>query len=287
MNRKKSVWVTTIAVAMVLFLVACIVVFVFLACGGSVAPATPSDGEFVKVPPTVEPSQPSGERPKQQPVVTPQPSNELKFDDYVKLTKKESDYADGSAVSAMDIARRGGMRVDLYDFSHGFIMYPSENVTPIFAYDFEVRLTGQDDAVINVVEKDPLTNTIQALREGKLKEYGFEYYLRSEPLTIDTTVKVSIGTGLSQYQDYFEEQPIHDPTINDRYQIVRDYITKTAFGNALYIQVYDQSLEEWHAHAYILCDRDRILDIHITDKKEDHLWSYLVEVTNDVITLVK
>jgi hypothetical protein len=122
----------------------------------------------------------------------------------------------------------------------------------------------------------------------KLTEYSLQYYIACNPLDIPRGTKVLLDTGIVDYENYFEEiQPYTDPSHNDICQVMCDTVTDTAFGSTLYMEIYNSAADKYYAYAYILCERDRILSISISSPDEEYLWSYLIELTNDVITLVK
>jgi hypothetical protein len=178
--------------------------------------------------------------------------------------------------------------VNKFEFSNGFVLENTENLT-VGSYGFnEGILYGEStDAIITVDEKDSLSTTIQELRVDALNNYALTYYLSCEPLDIPIDADCEIGVGLTDWESYFEGEPYKDPTVEDWVQLLCDTITDTAFGSTLYFEVYQPYNERYVAHAYILCERDRILSITIEDTKRDNLWSYLIELTNDSISLVK
>ena len=210
---------------------------------------------------------------------------ELKFDNYVTTTKGKDSYIEDPIESnntdvTMDV-------INDYDFSNGFVLRNTENIT-VTSYGFNAgELTGQDGTYIKVSEEDALTTTVQTLRAQMLEDLGFSYYIASCPLDVPSNAKVTVGEGLSNYEEYFELEPYKDPTVEDWGQIMCDTVIDTAFGSALYTEIYSPETNLYTAHAYILCERERILNVTIRGEDRDYLLSYLYELTNDSISLIK
>lgn len=212
---------------------------------------------------------------------------ELKFDNYVTTTKG----ADSYVTNPNDAKNNGNTNVDVvdsYDFSNGFVLQDTANIT-VNSYGFdEGKLYGATtNTVIYVKEEDALSTTVQQLRIDTLQMLAMNYYLACEPMSIPRDVDLSIGNGITDYQKYFEKSSDTDPTVEDWCQLLCDTVTDTAFGSTLYVEVYLPASEKYTAYAFILCERDRILSISISDTTRDNLWSYLIELTNDSISLVK
>lgn len=228
---------------------------------------------------TVSDNQPTGSE-------EPTQDRELVFDNRVTTVKdadsylEDADSADGTMYSDFDYVNDNG-------FSSGFTLSNSANIR-VNSYGFdEGSCWGGDEAWITVKEEDALSTNVQSLRNNMLSYYGMNYYLACEPLQIDRDVEVEIGEGIKDWEYYFESLPYKDPTCEEWCQLLCDTVINTAFGNALYFEVYNPNNETYTAHAFILCERDRILNISISDDKRDYLWSYLLELTNDVILLVQ
>lgn len=212
---------------------------------------------------------------------------ELKFDNYITTTKG----ADSYVTNPNDAKNNGNTNVDVvdsYDFSNGFVLQDTANIT-VNSYGFdEGKLYGATtDTIIYVKEEDALSTTVQQLRIDTLQMLAMNYYLACEPMSIPRDVDLSIGNGITDYQKYFEKSSDTDPTVEDWCQLLCDTVTDTAFGSTLYVEVYLPASEMYTAYAFILCERDRILSISISDTTRDNLWSYLIELTNDSISLVK
>ena len=210
---------------------------------------------------------------------------ELKFDNYVTTTKGKDSYIENPNESNnknvdVDI-------IDNYDFSNGFVLNNTENII-VSSYGFNAgELVGQDGTYIRVKEEDALTTTVQTLRVQTLEDLGFSYYVAACPLNIPADAKVTIGEGLSDYEKYFELEPYKDPTLEDWGQVLCDTVIDTAFGSALYTEIYSPETNMYTAYVYILCERERILNVTIRGEKRDYLLSYLYELTNDSISLIK
>lgn len=211
----------------------------------------------------------------------------LKFDDYVTTIKGAESYV----TNPEDIKTNGNTAVDVvdcYDFSNGFILQNTKNIT-VASYGFnEGELYGADpDTIIHVKEEDALKTTVQQLRLDSLTTLGLNYYLACEPTGVPMNAETTLGVGLKDWELYFEVAPYKDPTIEDWCQLLCDTVTDTAFGSTLYVEAYLPTSNKYVAYAFILCERDRILSISISDTTRDNLWSYLIELTNDSISLVK
>lgn len=210
---------------------------------------------------------------------------ELKFDNYVTTTKGKDSYVEDPIES-----NSKDVNVDVvndYEFSNGFVLSNTENII-VSSYGFNAgELVGQDGTHIKVKEEDALKTTVQTLRAQTLEDLGFSYYVASCPLDIPSDAKVTVGEGLSNYEDYFELEPCEDPTIEDWGQVLCDTVIDTAFGSALYTEIYSPDTNMYTAYVYILCERERILNIMIRGEDRDYLLPYLYELTNDSISLIK
>lgn len=210
---------------------------------------------------------------------------ELKFDNYVTTTKGKDSYVeDPIENNSKDV------NVDVvndYDFSNGFVLSNTENII-VSSYGFNAgELVGQDGTHIRVKEEDALTTTVQTLRVQTLEDLGFSYYVASCPLDIPSDTKATVGEGLSNYEDYFELEPYKDPTMEDWGQVLCDTVIDTAFGSALYTEIYSPDTKMYTAYVYTLCERERILNVMIRGENRDYLLPYLYELTNDSISLIK
>lgn len=210
---------------------------------------------------------------------------ELKFDNYVTTTKGKDSYVENPIEN-----NSKDVDVDVvndYEFSNGFTLSNTENII-VSSYGFNAgELVGQDGTHIRVKEEDALKTTVQTLRVQTLEDLGFSYYVAACPLNIQTDAKVTIGEGLSDYEKYFELEPYKDPTIEDWGQVLCDTVIDTAFGSALYTEIYSPDTKMYTAYVYILCERERILNITIRGENRDYLLPYLYELTNDSISLIK
>lgn len=210
---------------------------------------------------------------------------ELKFDNYVTTTKGKDSYVENPIEN-----NSKDVDVDVvndYEFSNGFTLSNTENII-VSSYGFNAgELVGQDGTHIRVKEEDALKTTVQTLRAQTLEDLGFSYYVAVCPLDIPADAKVTVGEGLSDYEKYFELEPYKDPTIEDWGQVLCDTIIDTAFGSALYTEIYSPDTKMYTAYVYILCERERILNIVICGENRDYLLPYLYELTNDSISLIK
>lgn len=210
---------------------------------------------------------------------------ELKFDNYVTTTKGKDSYVENPIEN-----NSKDVDVDVvndYEFSNGFTLSNTENII-VSSYGFNAgELVGQDGTHIRVKEEDALKTTVQTLRAQTLEDLGFSYYVAVCPLDIPADAKVTVGEGLSDYEKYFELEPYKDPTIEDWGQVLCDTVIDTAFGSALYTEIYSPDTKMYTAYVYILCERERILNIIIRGENRDYLLPYLYELTNDSISLIK
>lgn len=210
---------------------------------------------------------------------------ELKFDNYVTTTKGKDSYVENPIEN-----NSKDVDVDVvndYEFSNGFTLSNTENII-VSSYGFNAgELVGQDGTHIRVNEEDALKTTVQTLRAQTLEDLGFSYYVAVCPLDIPADAKVTVGEGLSDYEKYFELEPYKDPTIEDWGQVLCDTVIDTAFGSALYTEIYSPDTKMYTAYVYILCERERILNIIIRGENRDYLLPYLYELTNDSISLIK
>lgn len=232
--------------------------------------------------------QPSTEQSAEQTTEqTTEPERVIEFDSKVTINKKEESYIEEEELEeVIDISKE---RVDSYDFSNGFVLEDSDNIVVTDKGFGRGELTGTaSNASIKVTEEDPLSTNVQQLRLDTLSNKWFmTYYTSLDPLPITDDAEVVLNVGLTNYADYFEQYSYTDPTITEMCQILKDDVIDTAFGSALYLELYDRTYEMYYAYAFILCDRDRILRIEISDTTREYLDDYLLELTNDVVTLVK
>ena len=279
MNKKIAIVVSVLA------LIACVVACIlFFPRGESSLPEVDSNVTEVQDTEVMDT--------ENQDIVTPstesyEQDRTLKFDDCVTIIKGADSYvenpedAKANENTAVDV-------VDKYEFSNGFVLQNTKNIT-VASYGFnEGELYGTNpDTIMRVKEEDALKTTVQQLRLDTLKMLGLNYYLACEPTNIPMDAKSTIGVGLDNWEQYFESAPYKDPTTEDWCQLLCDTVTDTAFGSTMYVEAYLPASEKYVAYAFILCERDRILSISISDTTRDNLWSYLIELTNDSISLVK
>lgn len=210
---------------------------------------------------------------------------DLVFDVYVKDEKDEDDYIE----SIEEITTHYGITQGKeYDFSNGFIVQPTDHITGLSdGLTDIVECIGTTGANIHIREHNSLETSIQTLRYETIEGLGFSYYLYLDGDGVPMNAEYEIGVGLKGWEDYALPKPYTDPTIVGTEQLICDDIVKTAFGNAMYIEVYNTISKTYDAYAFILCDRDRIIEIHISDEKQETLYDYVVELTNDGIVLIK
>lgn len=174
-----------------------------------------------------------------------------------------------------------------YDFSNGFYIKDTKNLKSSNIFDTQAVLTGKESTLrITVSEEDALRTNIHTLRNELLISKGLQYYSNCNPLGIPLDTKEEYL--LEHKEDYFETKDfLIDPLNSEAYLILCDDIIKTAFGNALYVEVKSLYSDTYQAYAFITCDRDRILNISIEDTTREYLYDSLLEVTNDGIVLIK
>lgn len=276
MNRK----IATSCIALVVLCVTIFIIVLMISYNGGEQPdvAAPTIGSNQSV---------------SSPSVTPSPTpqgqgqdRELHFDNRVTVIKTEDSYVESMGDIDSEQGYDGDM-VNPYDFSNGFVLSKTDNID-ITEFGFDRgEMIGASGALIYVKEENSLNTTIQKLREELLDSSGYSLYLGYDPLGIPVGTDCDITVGFEDYEDYYEGQPSFDPAHTEYGQLLCDDIVNTAFGPALYIEIYTGFNESYNAYAFILCERDRILSISMTDSTREYLWSYLIELTNDGITLVK
>ncbi len=242
-------------------------------------PAPPVQSMEPKPIKTPEPTQPAQEE-------TEEPDRTLQFDNRVTVQKREDSYVDDIEDAEVKQSYNGDL-VDDYDFSNGFVLSKTDNIDILTFGLSDGDMVGASGANIHVQEEDALKTTIQYLRERTLTNSGFGYYIGCSPLGIPVGVECDVDTGFGEWSEYYERSSDIDPAHTDTGQLLCDDIVDTAFGPALYLEMYSGYDGMYRAYAYILCERDRILSISISDSSRDYLWSYLLELTNDGITLVR
>lgn len=223
----------------------------------------------------------------ESPIIDEQ-DRELKFDNYIVDTKdSETFYDDTNDVIednnydvSTDIVSGNG-------FSNGFAMKDTENTT-VATHGFnDGILNGKDGTMIVVSERDASICTKESVRENLLHDYGFGYYLACGPKDIPLDAPIVFGEGLTGWETYFETEPAHDPTISEYGQLLCDTKVSTAFGETLFIIYFSPSDEKFYAFAFIDCDGGRMLEIDMYSDSTSYLYSYLLEVTNYSIMLIK
>lgn len=215
-------------------------------------------------------------------------NREVVFDNRVTINRdgesyeKEEDVMNGTT----DLTRD---HVDPYKYSNGFLLESSENIN-IGPAGFDVGecYSNFSYAKMYIKEENAIKTTVQKLRKEILTDrWRMNYYLQNDPLPIDEKANVTIDSGLKDYERYFEGNPAFDPTRTSSCQLMRDCVIDTAYGPALYVVVYYMDTQKYYAHALISCERDRILNIEIEDDTDEYLQSFILELTNDVISLVE
>lgn len=230
---------------------------------------------------TVEPStQPDD-------VVIDEQDRELVFDNYVKVERKENDFAKDKFIAVEDLSEA---HTASYEFSNGFAVTVSDNIQLDYTISNGVYLKGADGSTeIFVMEVDPTTVTVQELREEFLKSYGInQAYFESMDADIPFGAAFDIKTGILHPEDYLinSDGSVLGNESRGTHLLV-DCIEKTAYGNALTEVIMIREGEIFVSHSAVLCDRDRILEVTITANDYEHLKDYLIELTNDCIIMIK
>lgn len=232
--------------------------------------------------------QPKPSEPVTEPIVT-EPGYEkpeFVFNTYIPREWNSEDYSD-SEEDVVYIPESTKFCTS-YDFSNGFAVDNTDNLRTGSLYKDYVTFwsLNDDDLSIEIYEINPIGNTIQELKNTSLSEHDLSYYLNCEPLGIP--MDTSEESLLRDYADYFGYAYLDtNPTESGMWRLLTDDIIKTAFGNALYIEYKNLSNNAYTAEAYILCDRDRILCIKIVSSSREYFYEYLVELTNEGITIIK
>ena len=208
------------------------------------------------------------------------------FDTYIPREWNSDDYADSK--DEVVYVPESTRFCTSYTFSNGFVIKDTDNLSTKSASDEFAYFSSiaDESALIAVYEVNPLSNSIHELRETSISSHGFNYYLKCSPLGIP--VDVDEEYLLKDYSQYFELKDFaSNPLESGIYQLLTDNITKTAFGNALYVEYKNTSTNTYTAEAYILCDRDRIICIEMSADSREYFYEYLIELTNKGITLIK
>ena len=208
---------------------------------------------------------------------------ELVFDNLVQTVVTEEDFIDDTYIQE-ELEVGYTYKAD-YDFSNGFAVTKTENITPVTsALDYVEAVGYGSDAYIIVTELDALFNSVDSRIEEHLVNAGWSNYVSYRNKEFELS-NVKIGEGLINYENYFEVKPHEDITINGNKQLLADTQIETSLGTADYIIWKDNT--SYIMKAVILCDRERIIEVSIKDSKVDYLINYLIEITNDGIYLIK
>lgn len=211
------------------------------------------------------------------------------FDDKIKVVITHDDYINSDSI-VEEIPEKVlpySMPVTGYSFSEGFMLCPSKNIIPaISSPTVGYANCSNLEFKITVEEKDALVTTTEKLREEYLTNKGFYEYLQSDHEPITRDAKLTLGSGLDNWESYFKDKRTIDPTIYSGIQLVADCDEECAYGAVKYVCVYDSTNEVFEAKAFITCDRDRILEITVRGNVMSLCWSYIIEATNDSIKLI-
>lgn len=226
-------------------------------------------------------------RPTVDEPTVPEKKEPIKFvyDNYID---REWSYEDYTSADVNNVEEPESLKFcTSYDFSNGFYIKDTKNLKSANIFGEQAVLLGRESAIrIMVSEEDALKTSIHTLRNELILSKGLQYYIDCGPLGIP--LDISEEDLLEHKEEYFQTKDfLIDPLNSEAYLILCDTIIKTAFGNALYIEVKSLYSNVYQAYAFITCDRDRILSISIEDVTREYLYDSLLEVTNDGIVLIK
>lgn len=251
-----------------------------------------------------EESESSGDKDEQKKPQYSEQDRTLKFDTYIqpkdegKFYKLDKDKEDAGIEGGFVITQSGSnidfnpeedTIVNHNGFSNGFITYPTDNISVGWSTGVSTTMYGSDDSEITVLEDDAKTTNIAELREEQLKYRGFGDYLYYKPKGIPINSDFILGNGLKDYKNFFDDEEIpYDPTMAFGQQLIVDDVIKTAYGDCTYLVFYFPDEERFEVTCWISADGgDRIIDITIISNEYKKLWSYIVELTNDGLVLIK
>lgn len=283
MNKKIGVVVTSV----LFVLVFCIVWFVFLKPTAEVDPNEPTD--TLVTPPTSTPGPEPTEKPSVEPTEEPEVDRTFELDDNVTVRITGEDYVeDGKeeeVFTPVEIAY--GLKVDEYTFSNGFYLIGNNNVCVEGVGVGEGVCSGVEPGdKIRVKEHDAISTTIEDLREEYIRSYAFYRYLEAGGYHVPKSAEVVEEVGLTGWEDEFPQLE-EDPTIEQNYQIIADFEDECAFGRILFCNVYSIADGVYTAKGFIVCDRDRVLEVTVSTSDLSRCWSYMIEMTNNVIKIIE
>lgn len=213
----------------------------------------------------------------------------FELDDRVKVVIRGEDYIESdNIVEELPLqVRAHSMPVTGYSFSAGFLLCPSDNITPVISSPTVGYANCRNENFkIQVQEHDALSTTVDELRYHNFDNWGLYEYQSSTHKPIERNADLVLGSGLTNWKDYFENYHTDDPTVYGNFQVVADCDEECAYGPVKYVCVYNIYDETFQASAFIVCDRDRILEVTVTGDVMSLCWSYIIEATNDAIKLI-
>lgn len=216
---------------------------------------------------------------------------DVQFDDYIKWTFDENSLLDKPEDSG--IVEGTGYYVTDFNFSNGLVIKPSKNLELDYNIGSSAFLKGADGyAKIEIKEVSAIDYTIQQLRKEYLESIGFGYHASLDTNDIPYDAPYDTYKGLLDWEQYYNEtQMFRNPSVgyNNYDYLLMDTITKTSYGNTMLVAYYNGSLGTYEAKAFIsLMNNTRIVSIEMTNiVRNEYIWSYLIEITNDCLTLIK
>lgn len=227
------------------------------------------------------------------PVPTPEPTPfvpTFDFDDNISIRITEKDYlgTDGDVSDDLTLEEKvTAYPVAGYEFSHGFIMLKSDKVTPVYTDDYiGICETVSDGFRVTIEELDALKTTVDDEIYEVLYSRVLVDYIECEWGLIPRNSNVTLGEGLGNWQELFPDSRT-DPTVYGVSQVVVDSTEECSYGPVRYLCIYNSQDETFEAHAFVTCDMDRLLHIRVDGNVMRTCWSYVIEVTNNVIRIVK
>lgn len=214
---------------------------------------------------------------------------ELHFDNYIKVEYGEDDMLDKPEDGG--ITEGEVYHVTGSDISSGFVINKTENIDLSLNLGTSAVLRGADGYTqIEVYEVSPIDTSIQELRVDYLQRNGYNYHSSLDTNDIPYNAPYEDYNGVVDWEQYYNDtQLFYNPTKDGDNHLAIDTITKTAYGNAMLICYYDAGKQSYQAAAYLsVMNNTRIICIEMSDVLlREHVWSYLIEMTNDCIKLVK
>ena len=173
------------------------------------------------------------------------------------------------------------MRPEWEETVSGSIVYVLKDTKNLYVYTPGLstgKLIGDD--VTAYVNEETEDVTQDDVRRKFLSSINMTYYANCEPqdLPIDNTIAVE-GVGITDWENFYEDKPYKDASIEDWCQILTDTSIKSTFGDCLYVETYNPNSMVYTSY----CVLPRLYGTYFTIKVECTSKSLMYDMTMEVL----